>query len=282
MTMPDTMALDTNEWTGRVGSAWAEQWRRTDRSFGQLTDRLLDPGEVGCFAHALDIGCGAGELVQRLAETHPFFQVLGIDISAELLDIARARCAQLGNARFEETDAATWHAPADAKPDLLISRHGVMFFADPAAAFGHLRQQSAPGAQLRFSCFRARAENGWVTALMSVLPPQPPADPTAPGPFAFGDPSRVHSILAAAGWDKIELEPFDYPMTVGEGAGSIDEALGYLQRIGPAARAMAELPESERVLSAERLRAILARHQKNGVVSLPAAAWIVTARAPRL
>jgi SAM-dependent methyltransferase len=168
--MPDTVALQTSEWTGPVGSAWAEQWRRTDRSFGPLTDCLLEPGAIGRFAHALDIGCGAGELVQRLAASHPSAQILGIDISAELLDVARARCAQLGNARVEETDAATWHAQADAQPDLLISRHGVMFFADPVAAFSHLRQQSAPGAQLRFSCFRARSENEWVTALMGPLP----------------------------------------------------------------------------------------------------------------
>jgi SAM-dependent methyltransferase len=280
--MPDTVALQTSEWTGPVGSAWAEQWRRTDRSFGPLTDCLLEPGAIGRFAHALDIGCGAGELVQRLAASHPSAQILGIDISAELLDVARARCAQLGNARVEETDAATWHAQADAQPDLLISRHGVMFFADPVAAFSHLRQQSAPGAQLRFSCFRARSENEWVTALMSVLPPQPPADPTAPGPFAFGDRSRVQSILAAAGWHQIEFEALDYGMVVGEGEDALDGGLAYLQRIGPAARAMAELPERESAAAIERLRAMLARHQKNGVVSLPAAAWIVTARAPRL
>jgi hypothetical protein len=71
-------------------------------------------------------------------------------------------------------------------------------------------------------------------------------------------------------------------MVVGEGEDALDEAVAYLQRIGPAARAMAELPEGERVLSVERLLAMLARHQKNGVVGLPAAAWIVTARAPRL
>ena len=282
MTMPDTMALEINEWTGRVGSAWAEQWCRTDRSFNGLTARLLDYTALGRFRAALDIGCGAGEIAWTLAGVYPCARVIGVDVSTELLAVARERPGVPGSPVYELADATHWQAPPGFAPDLVISRHGVMFFADPVAAFANLRVQSAPAALLRISCFRARSENGWVTALMSVLPPQPPVDPTAPGPFAFGDPARVQSILAAAGWDEIELEPFDYPMTVGEGEDSLDEALTYLQRIGPAARAMAQLPERERVSSVERLRAMLARYQTNGFVSLPAAAWIVTARSPRL
>lgn len=273
---------DASEWTGRVGNAWAQEWRGTDRSFRALTDRLLDPAAIGRFARALDIGCGAGELVERLAGTYPAANILGIDISAELLEIARARCARLDNAHLAQADAAAWRVDRGERPDLLVSRHGVMFFPEPAAAFMHLRDQSASGARLRFSCFRARAENLWVTALMSAFPPQAPTDPAAPGPFAFAHPARVEAILAAAGWDDVGLEPFDYAMVVGEGVDAVDEALAYLQRIGPAARAMAALPETERAAAREGLRAVLAQHDENGVVSLPAAAWIVTARAPRL
>lgn len=273
---------DTSEWTGRVGNAWAEQWRRTDRSFGALTDRLLDSAAVGTVTRALDIGCGAGELVERLARANSSTKVLGIDISADLLEVARARCAGLANASFAEADAAAWRSAPDARPDLLISRHGVMFFADPVAAFAHLREQSAPGARLRFSSFRARTDNAWATALASALPPQPSADPAAPGPFAFGDPARVEAILAAAGWAEIAFEPVDYAMTAGEGDSAVEEALAYFQRIGPAARAIAELPETDRPAVRARLRAVLIDHHANGVVTLRAAAWIVTARAPRL
>ena len=74
---------DSSEWVGRVGTAWAEEWRRTDRSFGALTDRLLDPAAIGTFDGALDIGCGAGELVGRLAGRRPAARVAGIDISPE-------------------------------------------------------------------------------------------------------------------------------------------------------------------------------------------------------
>lgn len=271
---------DTSEWTGRVGLAWAEEWQRTDRSFGPLTDRLCDPAALGTFVRALDIGCGAGEVALRIAQKHPQAQVEGIDIAVDLLAVARARCLKIPNARFAESDAAIWRAEPDARPDLLVSRHGVMFFADPVAAFAHLRGEAAPAARLRFSCFRARADNAWAASLASVLPqPQEAPDPDAPGPFAFANPERVEAILAAAGWRGIAFEPIDYAMIAGEGSDAAGEALAYFQRIGPAARAMAEMPARVREATRERLRTMLASHYRGGRVSLPAAAWIVTAHA---
>jgi SAM-dependent methyltransferase len=268
-----------SEWTGAVGDAWAQEWRRTDRSFGALTDRLLAPAAIAPFAHALDIGCGAGELVERLASTHPAAKVTGVDISEELVAVARARCAWFTNAQLIRADAANWVAAPGAAPDLLVSRHGVMFFADPTQAFAHLRAQAAPGALLRFSCFRARRDNGWAVALASALPPQPEPDPGAPGPFAFADPARVEAILAAAGWRAIAFDAVDYAMVVGEGPRAAVEALSYFQRIGPAARALRELPEADRAPTLDRLATVIEAHHSAGQVALPAASWIVTARA---
>ncbi|MBX9897027.1 MAG: class I SAM-dependent methyltransferase [Qipengyuania sp.] len=272
---------DSSEWTGPVGTAWAREWRRTDRSFGALTDRLLDPAAIGGFARALDIGCGAGELVERLAAAHPRARVTGLDISAELLAVARARCAHLPNARFAECDAAQWQAASGEALDLLVSRHGVMFFADPPGAFAHLRAQCAPGATLRFSCFRARADNAWAGALDAALAlPPSAAAPDAPGPFAFAERDRVAGILGAAGWTEVAFEPLDYAMIAGEGEGAVEEALSYFQRIGPAARALREMPADGRPAALDRLRGMIAAHHRASQVTMPAAAWIVTARAP--
>lgn len=266
---------DRSEWVGRVGGVWADEWRRTDRSFAPLTQRLLDHPATHDFSAALDIGCGAGELACRLAERRPGAAVCGVDISPELLAVARARCP---GSRFVEADAATFR-PDGAAPDLMVSRHGVMFFADPVAAFAHFAAIAAPDATLRFSAFRARSENRWATMLGAILPGDPaPADPDAPGPFAFGDKDRVARILAESGWRDAEFEPFDYPMLSGEGVNAVDEALGYFLRIGPAARAMAELDEADRPAAKGRLRALLEANCADGRVALPAAAWIVTAR----
>ena len=270
-----------SEWTGRVGGAWAREWERTDRSFGSLTARLLAPAAIGAISSALDIGCGVGEVATALAARHPGAAITGLDISQKLLSVARERGSALGNLAFREDDAARWtpDGSADA-PDFLISRHGVMFFDEPVAAFTHLRTIAAKRARLRLSCFRERADNEWVSLLQSVTPANsPPSDPHAPGPFAFGEEQRVREILNSAGWRDVALEPYDYAMVAGEGEDALDQAVAYFQRIGPAAGAIADLTGAARDRAIEALRAMLAEHQSDGRVALPASAWIVTARA---
>lgn len=269
------------EWTGRVGGVWAEEWKRTDRSFAHLTDRLLDSTALENFSHALDIGCGAGEISIALASRDFGAAITGLDISPALLSIARERGAGLPNIGFHHADAATWHPDKpEAAPDLLISRHGVMFFGDPIAAFAHLRSVVSDQASLRFSCFRARDANGWAGLLQGVLPVQPTTpDPHAPGPFAFGNEDRVSMILRDAGWKDIAFEPLDYAMIAGNGEDALEEAVAYFLRIGPAASAITALEGAARERAIANLRAMLADHRKQDRIALPAAAWIVTARA---
>ncbi len=268
---------EASEWTGRMGGNWAREWQRTDRSFAPLTERLLDHPAMREFAAALDIGCGAGELSCRLAARVPQAQVTGVDISSELLAVARARCA---GPEFVEADAASFR-PAGPAPDLLVSRHGVMFFADPFAAFAHLAAIAAPGAALRFSCFRTRTENEWALRLASIVPGDAAfVDPAAPGPFAFGNRERTARILGSTGWCDVDFEAFDFAMVGGEGENAVADAHSYFQHIGSAARALAGLDGEERELALVRLRALLAGHHEDNRVALPAAAWIVTARAP--
>ena len=269
-----------SEWTGRVGGTWVREWERTDRSFGSLTAHLLDPAAIGDITSALDIGCGAGEVAITLAARNPAAEITGLDISQDLLSVARERGSTFGNLTFREGDAARWKPDDNSNaPDFLISRHGVMFFDEPIAAFAHLKTIAAKRARLRFSCFRERAENHWVSLLQSVTPASsPPSDPYAPGPFAFGEAARLRDILTAAGWRDVMLEPYDYAMIAGEGEGALDEAVAYFQRIGPAAGAIADLAGAARDRAIDALRAMLADHLSQGRVALPASAWIVTAR----
>lgn len=273
-----------SEWVGRVGGTWADEWRRTDRSFGALTSRLIEAARGDGFAQALDIGCGAGEVSLALAQGHPSARVIGVDVSEALLSVARQRGDQLQNLRFEHGDAARWNAGAGERPDLFVSRHGVMFFDDPVAAFAQLAAQAGPGARLAFSCFRERRDNAWVAELAAVLPSgdAPPADPNAPGPFAFGRRQRVEAVLVEAGWRNVAFQAVDYAMIAGrgDGAAATDDALSYFLRIGPTARALAALDGAARDGALEDLRGMLERHRTGVRVELPAAAWIVTASGP--
>ena len=270
---------NASEWQGRVGANWAAQWRRTDRSFAPLTERLLQRSREFAFASALDVGCGAGELSLALARGRPHCRVVGVDISPHLVAIAEERGSNLTNVAIEVGAASVWQPEPGFAPELIVSRHGVMFFDDPRGAFANLARITAPGAALMFSCFREPAQNPFFTEVARLLPDgPPPEDPHAPGPFAFADPAHVEAILTAAGWHSVAFEPFDLAMVVGGGADPVEDATAYFASIGPAARAVAELPpdKAERLL--DGVRNLARRHALDGMVALRAAAWIVTAR----
>ncbi|MEQ1537361.1 MAG: class I SAM-dependent methyltransferase [Sphingorhabdus sp.] len=269
---------DKTEWQGRVGSSWAAQWQRTDRSFAPLTKRLLDAIIAqGDHRNIVDIGCGAGELSIAVASAMPDATVLGLDISADLIDVAAARGADTANLRFSVKDAAAWR-DANFAPDLYVSRHGVMFFDDPVAAFSNLANAAAPNVKMIFSCFRSPAENDWARKIGALLPSTSAGSPHAPGPFAFADPDYVRDILLQAGWNNIAFEPVDFDYTAGEGNDPVGDAMDFFAQIGPAARAIRTLSGDARTEFLSRLHALAEAHLTEQAVRFAAAAWIVTAK----
>lgn len=269
---------DKAAWQGQVGTSWAAEWQRTDRSFTGLTELLVARAGAHRFAGVVDIGCGAGELSLALGRGHPQARIVGVDVSEDLVAVATRRGENLSNVSFELADAAAWDRPGF-RPDLLVSRHGVMFFDDPVAAFARLHDIAAPGAGLLFSCFRSPAENPWASETVALLPPgvAAPSDPHAPGPFAFAAAARVERILADSGWHGIAIEPVDFAFVVGTGEDPVEDAMAYFAVIGPVARAAAALAAEDKAAFRARLRHYLADHASGSILALRAAAWIVTA-----
>src|SRR6201996_5082180 len=199
-------------WNGEMGQTWVEMARVTDQLFESLATPLLEAAGDGATA-LLDVGCGAGFTTLALArELGPGARTVGADISEPLLAAARERADAAGvSIEFILRDAQTVDF-APASFDLIVSRLGVMFFADPVAAFANLRGAATEGGRLRFICWRDPAENPFMTLTARAtahLLDLPPRVPDTPGPYGLADPERTRGILADAGWDSIDVRRFD-------------------------------------------------------------------------
>jgi SAM-dependent methyltransferase len=225
--------------------------------------------------HVLDVGCGAGWTTRQAAHAARSGSALGVDISAAAIERARelARADGLGNVAFEHADAQV-HGFAPARFDLLISRFGTMFFADPVAAFANLGRALRPGGRLVMMVWQAGERNEWDVALRDCLGAVDA--PGVPDPFALADPSTVTEILRAAGFAGVELTDVREPVFYGaDVADALDWVHGFLctgealKRLDPAAAAQAE----------ERLRGMLAAHLGDDGVWFGSRAWLVSATA---
>ena len=194
-----------------------------------------------------------------------------------MLAAARARAGDAA-VTFVEADAATMkYVP---EYDLIFSRFGVMFFADPVGAFAHFRTALKPGGRLAFSCWCAMQENDWVSlpfeAAGDLVPPQAPQEPHAPGQFSFADDKRVYSILTGAGFCNIRIDRLATMVKLGV---DVDDAANGALNSGTLLRAATEVDEATREIIRVRLRNLMARYAAPDGVALPGACWLVGATA---
>ena len=266
-------------WNGRAGRRWAAQQERIDWNLAEITEAVIPFARAKPGEHILDIGCGCGTATLMLARAvRPNGSVAGVDISAPMLAVARAR-AHSGQADipFIEADASVY----DFQPtfDLVFSRFGVMFFADPFAAFANIHKAVAPKGRLAFVCWRSMPENMWAAAPFAaakhLLPPQEAPDPHAPGPFAFADGARLTDILSRAGFHDVALTKFDGAMNMGDTAA---EAANEALNIGPLARAAAELDDAARAKILDVVATAMQKFATPRGIAPAAACWLVSAK----
>ena len=269
-------------WNEQAGENWTAFQEHLDRVFAPLTAIAMGAAAPMAGEHVLDTGCGCGATTLELARlVGPTGHVLGLDVSQPMATRARERIAAAGltNAEVLIADASTASLPA---VDLLFSRFGVMFFADPVAAFANLRRAMRPSGRLLCAVWRPLAENPWfhvpLTAVRDLLPPQPPPEPFAPGPFAFADSERVTGLLAQAGWRDVDMTPHNVAMPMAL-RNEIAQATEFAMRIGAVARLLAEAdPELRTRAQAAIAQAMQAHNGPEGIV-LVGSIWLLSARA---
>ncbi len=267
-------------WNGRMGHEWVVLQERMDATLSAIHQALMQFAAPRAGEAVLDIGCGTGTTSMALAEAvGPKGRVTGLDVSREMLGLAKRRGQRCANLDFVESDAS--QTAFQPEYDLLFSRFGVMFFDDPAAGFANMRKAAKSGGRIAFACWRTPHENLWATDPMAAakpfLPDAAPPDPLAPGPFAFADAGRVRAILEQAGFKDVHIEKFDGVMDMGR---DLDLATAQMLRIGPVARATADLDEASKVKITAAVREALGRFVRaDGSIAPPVACWLVVARA---
>ena len=256
--------------------AWVDHQVQMDiqlESFGIAAMAAL--GEI-TESDVLDVGCGCGHTTLQLRQRVGNGRVVGVDISAALLAVARLRSE--GQVDFLEADAQI--TPLGGPYDFIYSRFGVMFFGDPVAAFENLRIAASDRAKLSFVCWQGPEENPWITVpnrAAIAFVEMPPRGPDAPDPFSFSDPEHIRQILGQAGWRGINVSAYKTEVAVG-GRVNLRAAALHAFEFGPV---KAVVESGGEVSSGDVLRAIedaLAPYERDGVVQLPGAAWVVTAQ----
>ncbi len=269
-------------WNGPGGQRWADRDAAQEALLRPIAEVLIEHARPKPGERVLDVGCGAGATTVMFAKAvAPDGFVLGLDVSGPMLARAREIAPKNLPLDFVLADATVY--PFDPGSfDLLASRFGVMFFADPVASFTNLRRALKPSGRLAFACWRDPKENPWMMAPLQAVykhvPKMPPVGPEDPGPFAFASEDRVMRILKGAGFADVRMEPHTLVMDVAIGRGLEAAVEGALQ-IGPASRALQGHPQETYEAAKGSIRETLAPFVRGQSVPLPGSIWIVTAKA---
>ena len=266
-------------WDGNEGAFWAAQARRFDDTLGNFHGPFLAAAAIGPGDHVLDVGCGTGQATRDVARTAVNGSALGVDLSSQMLALARDLAAADGihNVEFRHADAQIF-AFGKHKFDVVISRMGSMFFGDAVAAFSNLHRALRPGGRLTLLTWQGADDNEWLTEFRSALAvgrtlPRPPSD--VPSPFALSDPDRVEAVLRGAGFSGISIEGLVAPMSFGPNQNDafdfISDLTGWMRE---------GLDDDGREAALAALRRTIAKHSGERGVTFQSAAWIIEARRP--
>jgi SAM-dependent methyltransferase len=268
-------------WDGPEGAHWAEHAEHYEATGPAYDAALLGAVELRDDSTALDVGCGTGALTRALGRRVREGSVLGVDLSARMLDVGRRAAAAEGldHVRFVQGDAQVFpFAPATF--DTAFSSFGAMFFADPVAAFANIRGALLPGAPMVLVAWRDLDRNEWIREFRHALAagrdlPTPP--PGVPSPFSLADREMTTDRLADAGFVDVTLSSVDEPVTFGR---DLEDAWQFVSTIGMARGLTADLDEPTRKAALDRLRRTLEEHETAAGVCFGGSAWLITARSP--
>lgn len=274
----------TNCWATTMGKRWQSNYELFEGMLAEIREFLLDCAALQPGEKVLDIGFGGGATALDVARVVGEEGLLvGVDISADLVELTRERAAQAGlaNVRFVEADASAVEL-AEAPFDVLLSRFGVMFFEDPYAAFAHLHSLLRPGGRTAIIVWGPVEENVWMSSMREIVGKyveMPPPDPKAPGPLAFSDFGYFADILEKAGFSEISRQEWRGPLYIGGKGSDPAAAAEFAMTTQSSAETIEELPEATKARIRAELIAMATPFYRDGSVTMPGAAYFVSATA---
>ena len=224
-----------------------------DREAPEHDEVLHAAAAVEAQDRVIDVGCGTGVSTRRAARAATEGRVLGVDVAAPLVEHARLLSAQegLSNTEFAVADAQAHQFPA-AGFDVVMSRFGVMFFADPPAAFANLARALRPGGRLAVLVWQREADNEWAVAFDDALGIE--SDPTSLM-WSMADPDVVRATLAD--FVDVDLVDVSAPTFWGD---DTETAFGFVTGMGTYADALSGLDANTRATAEHRLRDLFSAH----------------------
>lgn len=280
--LPPTNAAMRDVWDGEVGRFWVDETERYERMNHGFGERLIARAAPLIGERFLDIGCGHGGRTLDLAEAvGDSGRVVGVDLSRPMLAVAERRAADRGlrQASFRHADAQTDDLGA-MQYDGIVSQFGVMFFADPAAAFANLRRALVDGGRLVFTCWQDLAlQERTMVPVAAALEhiPLPDFDETSwsYAAFSLADRARTQELLETAGFSAIWIEPVVVPEYQGR---DVPDVVAFMQRTELAQVLFSRADPEQAARGWDAISTALEAHASADGVHLDGAAWLVEAK----
>jgi ubiquinone/menaquinone biosynthesis C-methylase UbiE len=216
-----------------------EVWRRYDameaRLTAPLTRRMLDLGGVAPGMRVLDLATGRGEpAIPAAHRVGASGVVLGVDLSASMLQMARERASAEGvtNLELRVMDATSLDGVPRSSFDVTLARWALMYMDAPQEALAGAHRALVAGGRF-VAAVMAEPErvsyHQWPRLLLERYRPLPPIDTAVPGPFRYADPDRLPRDLRRAGFTVEHVEELSVPVVE---VATADELVAWVRTFG--------------------------------------------------